>query len=151
MTDKTLAEMFSKSGGRPVNLNGRKVKSVSRLAVSDGTRAIVTRLTASRSRDEALVVAVDNGTLEVDGFEAPAMALWTSTSPRQVQLVVRGGEAASLEIWNAWRGPAFEGAWLGNAGIVEQPVDGGVTLQCSDGVGEPDFTNLVVSIEVVAP
>lgn len=151
MTESTLTDMFTKAGGGPVNLDGRAVTPVTRLPVADGTRAAVTRLTASRRRDQALVIAVDQGLLELDGFEAPAVSLWTSTSPRELELVVRGGNASTLDIWNAWRGATFEAAWLGNAGIVEQAVGNGVTLQCSDGVGEPDFTNLVVNIELLAP
>lgn len=149
MTKQTLTELFTKAGGGPVKTDGRKVTPVTHLAVSDGIRIIVTRLTSSRSRDQALVMALDNGLLEIDGFEAPSVSLWTSTCPRQVEFTVRGENASSLDVWNAWRGSAFEGSWLGNAGIVEQAVEGGVTLQCSDGVGEPDFTNLVVSIEVI--
>ena len=149
MTDRTLTDMFTRSSGGPLKLDNRKVTPLARLRVSDGTRVIVTRLTASRSRDQALVLGVDNGGLEIEGFEAPSLSLWTSTAPREVQLVVRGDDATALDLWNAWRGPSFEGSWLGNAGIVEQPVEDGVTLQCSDGVGEPDFTNLVVSIVVL--
>jgi hypothetical protein len=151
MTAPTLTEMFAGAGGGSVEVDGRVVTPLTRMVVADGTRVIVTRLTASRRRDQALVIAVDRGLLEIDGFEAPAVSLWTSTSPRQLELVVRGNDAGALDIWNAWRGPTFEGAWLGNAGIVEQPVEGGITLQCSDGVGEPDFTDLVVRIELITP
>ena len=151
MTEPTLTALFDKSGGSPVKYADRKVTPVSRLSVGDGTRVVVTRLTASRSRDQALVLALDSGLLEVDGFEAPALSLWSSTSPRRVEIVVRGEGASLLDVWNAWRGPVFEAAWLGNAGIVEQIVEDGVTLQCSDGVGEPDFTNLVVSLQLINP
>lgn len=151
MSDRSLAEQFHKSSGRPINIDGRKILAVSHLKVSDGTTLRVTRLTASRSRDQAVVLAVDSGHLEIDGFEAPAISLWTSTAPREVELTVRGEQATGLDIWNAWRGPAFEGAWLGNAGIVEQPVAAGFTLQCSDGIGPPDFTDLVVTVELINP
>jgi hypothetical protein len=148
VTEATLTELYDQAGGKPINLDGRTVSPVCSLEVRDGTKITVTRLTASRTRDQAAVLAIDQGVLEIDGFESSSLSLWTSTSPRAVEVYVRGDGASRLDIWNAWRGPVFEGSWLGNAGIVAQPVDGGVTLQCSDGVGPPDFTNLVIGIEI---
>ncbi|SHM80476.1 hypothetical protein SAMN05216593_103246 [Pseudomonas asturiensis] len=38
-------------------------------------------------------------------------------------------------------------AWVGNAGIHVHGTDGTMTLECSDGVGDVDFSDYVVVVE----
>ena len=62
-------------------------------------------------------------------------------------LAVHAPEPTTLDVWNSWMYGGVEHAWIGNAGLVAQTVERGYTLQCSDGVGDVDFTDLVVRIE----
>jgi len=39
-------------------------------------------------------------------------------------------------------------AWLGNAGMLVETQDDAVILKCSDGVGSPDFEDLVVELSL---
>ncbi len=144
-----LAEEFQLSDSDIVTWEGRTVRAVFRLQVTDGDRLRVNRLTVNRDRPQVLKLAIAEGELEVNGVRAETIALWSTTSPRDVAVDVHAPEATTVDIWNGWEYGGVGQAWVGNAGLVAQPVDGGYTLQCSDGVGPVDFTDLVVRIDHV--
>jgi hypothetical protein len=58
----------------------------------------------------------------------------------------------NVRIWNAWWEDALGGfmnAWKGNAGFLTEPdPDGSLWLRCSDGIGDPNFTDLVVRVDL---
>ena len=143
----TLSEQFIASGSDIITWEGRTVRAVFRLQVSDGDRLRINRLTVNRERPQALKLAIAEGDLEVNDTLAEAISLWTTTSPRDVAVDIHADEPTTVDIWNGWEFGHVDQAWIGNAGLVAQPVDRGYTLQCSDGLGPVDFTDLVVRIE----
>lgn len=141
-----LSEIFEQSESDAIDWRGRTVRAVVRLPVSDGTKVRLRRLDSSRERAQALKLGLNAGTLEVNGKAAQSLAVWSHTAPLDVELIVRGRRATSIDLWNAWSLDGVENAWLGNSGIVVQDHAGGHTLQCSDGVGDPEFSDLIVWI-----
>jgi hypothetical protein len=77
---------------------------------------------------------------------------WTDTAPRLFEVIVdppAGG--GSIKVWNEWRdSTGVQNAWMGNAGMVVTVNDDVISLKCSDGIGEPSFDDLVVSIRIEA-
>lgn len=140
----TLSEMFEQSETDAVDWRGHTVRAVIRLQVKDGTRIRVRRLGSSRDRAQALKLALNSGSLRINGLSSPTLALWSHTAPEDVEIEVTGRRAATLDVWNAWSLDGVDNAWLGNAGIIVQDHAGGQTLQCSDGTGDADFADLVV-------
>lgn len=59
-----------------------------------------------------------------------------------------------LQLWNSWLLGAAEHAWTGNSGIVVEELEppagakSRMRLWCSDGLGDPQFDDLVVLLTV---
>lgn len=105
---------------------------------------------SSRLR-QGIRLKISGGTLVVNGHTARDLVLWEDTPPSEVEVFVRwhGSSDRSLRVWNCWERNGLIDAWTGNSGFrVEEAGDGVVVLRCSDGDGDPDFQNLVVSIQI---
>ena len=146
----TLSDHFA-DGAETVHFNGRDIRPLLRLAVSDGTKVRVERIASRTDRRQALKLAAVNGILEVNGAASETISLWSDTSPVAVELVVVGARAQRLEVWNAWDLGGLETAWLGNAGMIVDPQERYLGLKCSDGLGPPSFTDLQVRLSVAQP
>lgn len=146
----TLSDWFA-DGAESVMYDGREVRPLLRLAVSEGTRVRVRRIAARPDRRQALKLAAVDGQLEVDEAVSEIISLWSDTSPAAVELTVLGARARRLEVWNAWDLGGVESAWLGNAGLIVAPEEQYLALHCSDGLGSPSFTDLEVHLSVASP
>lgn len=107
---------------------------------------------AGRRSVQGLHLRIKGGELQVGGRTSTDILLWADTAPSQVAVLVKwsASKRRSLRVWNTWRVNGVAQAWLGNAGMrVTQGSDGVISLMCSDGEGDPDFTNLVVTIDGV--
>ncbi|MDH3753003.1 MAG: hypothetical protein OEU32_03940 [Acidimicrobiia bacterium] len=146
--DRDLATIFGESGSEIITHENRTVRAFVRIEVPARATLEITRLTASRRRPQAMKISANVGELVVDGSRAPTIALWADTSPRKVLVTIDNDERTTVDLWNAWRYGGADHAWLGNAGIVVQAEADHYTLQCSDGVGAVDFTDLVVTVRI---
>lgn len=144
----TLSELFVEAGTDTISHRGRVVKALVRLPVRDGSVITIRRTHASAARPQALKLALDAGLLTVNDKQAPALALWSTTSPDTVEIGVSGDGAASVEIWNAWSMGGVETEWIGNAGMVTRTTNAGLILRCSDGIGPADFSDLEVDVSI---
>lgn len=142
-----FADLFDHN--EAIDWKGHEVRAVLRFPVSSGSRVRVRRLGSSADRAQAVKLAVDEGALRVERYEGPGVALWSHSAPSDVELDVVG-HATTLEVWNAWSLDGVDNAWLGNAGIIAEAHANGWTLQCSDGVAEPDFSDLVLWIGITS-
>lgn len=88
--------------------------------------------------------------MSVGDVTSDEILLWTDTAPSYVEVKVNASENSTLKIWNVWRTNAgVEHSWMNNAAIqIERTSADGVLLRCSDGVGEPDFKDLVFAMDV---
>ena len=145
---KSLAAAFRNGNGRKAKWKGQIIHSLLQISVKEGDTIEVARLGASPTRAQALKLAVDKGNLRANGVVIYPVAIWTHTSPEQVALHVVGRKARSIDIWNSWSFNGVDSSWLGNAGMIVQSVDNVHTLRCSDGLGEPNFDDLIVSVTV---
>jgi len=145
----SLAAAFSKGNGRKVTWKGQTVESVIEIPVQDGDRIMLTRLTSSTTRAQALKLGIDKGELRANGVLMQTAAIWTHTSPLEIQIDVVGRRAKSVDVWNSWSSDGVDSAWLGNAGMVVERTSSITTLRCSDGLGDPTFDDLVVKLEIV--
>lgn len=66
----------------------------------------------------------------------------------------KSSKPAVLQLWNSWLLGEAEHAWTGNSGIVVEELDppaeakSQMRLWCSDGLGDPQFDDLVVLVTV---
>jgi len=120
------------------------------LSVKEGDVISVTRVSASSTRAQALKIAVDKGNLRANGLLMTSAAIWTHTSPETATLEVIGRKARSIDVWNSWSFDGVDSSWLGSAGMLIGSDAATHTLRCSDGLAEPTFDDLVVTISVTS-
>ena len=148
MTKQTISELLTESGSDTISYRGRVVRALVRIPVNDGSLVRVRRESISSPRLQALKISVNKGAVDINGYRDPVVALWGHTSPKEVELTVRGRDVSVLEVWNAWSMGGVDTSWIGNSGIVTKASASGQLLQCSDGIGQATFSDLVVTIEV---
>ncbi len=146
--ETTISEALSERGSDTINYRGRIVKAVVRIPVGDGDVITVSRQSVAPNRPQAIKLAVNSGLLVVNGHRAPAIALWSNTSPSTVELTVDGSGVNTLDIWNAWSMGGVDTSWVGNAGMVTKATSHGTVLRCSDGIGPAEFSDLEVNVSV---
>lgn len=146
---KTLAELLAESRGAPIEHEGRQVHGLVRHSLAVPATLVVEFVRWAPGTRQALNLKVDRGSLTIDGRQARAFVLWNDTAPTRVVVDVRAeGSSCVVKMWNSWQDErGVEHAWIGNCGMVVEVGDGGLSLRCSDGVGGPDFDDLVVRIE----
>ena len=105
-------------------------------------------VSAGRRARQALRLAVKGGRLLVNRRSLDNVVLWHDTAPKVVPVqVVPGPRGCSVHLWNAWAdGKRIRQPWLGNGGMLVKAEPEGLRLECSAGVGAPDFRDLVVRI-----
>ncbi|GAB2987078.1 hypothetical protein [Saccharothrix stipae] len=105
----------------------------------------------TREVGQALCVATARGTLRAADANAGQLILWADSVPSEVSVELGSADSSDVFIWNAWgrRGGGVDAA-LRFAGM--KIVDAGPNtwmLYCSDGVGQANFNDLVVRLELV--
>ena len=149
MTKLTISELLEESGSDTISYRGRIVRALVRIPVKDGSLVKVKRESVNSPRLQALKISVNKGAVDINGHREPVISLWSHTSPEEVEFTVRGREVSVLEVWNAWSMGGVDTSWIGNSGIVTKTSAKGQQLQCSDGIGQATFSDLVATIEVV--
>lgn len=103
---------------------------------------------------QGVFLDLKGGLLRVDGVEHSRFALWSPRYPHEVQVEtsVSSRGKAQLRVSNAWKreradqAAYFTDYWTGNSGMVVATEAGRIDLRCSCGIGEVDFTDLLVEI-----
>ena len=149
MTKQTISELLEESGSDTISYRGRVVRALVRIPVKDGSLVKVKRESVNSPRLQALRISVNKGAVDINGHREPVISLWSHTSPEEVEFTVRGREVSVLEVWNAWSMGGVDTSWIGNSGIVTKTSAKGQQLQCSDGIGQATFSDLVTTIEVI--
>ena len=149
MTKQTISELLEESGSDTISYRGRVVRALIRIPVKDGSLVKVKRESVNSPRLQALKISVNKGAVDINGHREPVISLWSHTSPEEVEFTVRGREVSVLEVWNAWSMGGVDTSWIGNSGIVTKTSAKGQQLQCSDGIGQATFSDLVATIEVI--
>lgn len=149
MPRKTFGELFAEARGGPIEFRGTEVHAIFELPVSAPTDLAVRFVSANSAVRQALRMGVVDGHVIVNGQQSREIVLWADTAPPRVRLqVVPTAERAVVSLWNAWEDESGAmQAWIGDCGMVIEAARRGVTLRCSDGLGAPDFSDLVVRID----
>lgn len=144
----SLSKRLQDSKGAPVILDdGRAAVAIWQRQIAKMERVRIRRVSAVESPTQALRLMVDGGTLFVNGQQLTDVVLWADTSPSIVEMEVQPKKRrATLKVWNAWRDDGVMQAWLGNAGMLVEDTAQGVLLRCSDGIGDADFSDLLVDL-----
>lgn len=144
----TLSSHFQNSKGTAIEINGRSVFPIFQKKIDAGEKEIlVKRINATKLPLQGLRIKVINGNIEVNEISGTEFILWANTSPEQVKIKIISSQGCLLKFWNVWEVDGITQAWVGNAGICVISQDRVTTLECSDGAGDIDFSDLVIQIE----
>ncbi|MBO0879742.1 MAG: hypothetical protein J2P17_05105 [Mycobacterium sp.] len=146
-----FGERFMREQSSVIDVNGTQVWQ--RKAISDVPPNSIISIAFEQSSTEveqALCVATSHGFLKVAGQRAKQIALWTGSAPRKLEVEITNRVPTEVVAWNAWRrSGGGTDAGLRYAGmLIDQIGETSWRLQCSDGIGGPDFTDLIVVIGV---
>ncbi|MCM6775224.1 hypothetical protein NDR87_16915 [Nocardia sp. CDC159] len=93
------------------------------------------------------------GHVALEGRRLRGVDVWIDAMAAGIELEVQAaGPEASFTLTPVWMDTAgVTESWTGNYGILlERTAEGRPLLYCSAGVGDPDFTELVVEVDVTA-
>ncbi|AXI02599.1 hypothetical protein [Aquirhabdus parva] len=145
---ETLSASFQKTRGGAIEVNGIEVFPSFRIQLEKGNhRFILSRLQVKSRFLQGVRIGIKKGVLIVNEQQIQDAVLWADTSPDKVELLVKAKSGCELIVWNIWKIDDLMQAWVGNAGIVIKKTDDAIILECSDGVGEIDFSNLIIELK----
>ncbi len=146
---ETLAVLFQKSKAAVIEYNNQLVHGILNLKINGSQKFIIRRLNSSKSLLQGLRLKAVKGSIEVNGQSHGDIILWADTCPEAVDIYVASKSECELKIWNVWKSGEITHAWIGNAGFLVFEKENIIMLECSDGVGEVDFSDLVIEIEKI--
>lgn len=157
-SSRTLADRFRTQQTDRIRVDGIEVVSMTEIPLDHNSVLEVLVEDSRPDIEQSLRIRSTSGDIEVIG---------TSFQPSESVLVLAETYPAfeigfsnlqvgtgTLQLWNSWILGDGEHAWIGNSGIVVEPlpIPEGATnrmrLWCSDGLGDPDFDDLVLLLTV---
>lgn len=141
---KTLSEYFRENSGAPIAIDGREIVPAKIVVLSKGSYELEIKIQASGfCVDQGLILSPHKGFVRGNGFKTRKSALWSSTAPPCVTLIVDMTRDGELLLWNVWKETGVTQAWVRDAGLYSVEEGDGFTLHCSGpsvGVNFSDFT-----------
>lgn len=148
----SLAELFIRSRGKPVEVNGHSVVLMDRIPITTG-KIRLEFIGPSGMADRGVALESSKGWIELsDGKKVRLLHTWDDPSlPRKVEHSVMCPDG-ELKVWNIYRTRHSSGlitvdAWTGNAGMLVKRIgDNCRDYACSSGPGEFDPSELIIRI-----
>ncbi len=157
---RTLADRFRTQRTDRIRVDGIEVVSITEIELdSDSILEVLVEDSRPDIEQSLRIRGKSGGDISVVGadFEpSESVLVLAETYPAfEVEFCdLDDGDTGVLQLWNSWILGDGEHAWIGNSGIVVEtlPVPEGasdrIRLWCSDGLGDPDFDDLVLLLTV---
>lgn len=164
---RTLSDRFRTQRTDRIRVDGVEVLSLVELDVDvdeivevliESARSDVNQALNLRSSDGGLVELSHQPTPadDFDHDEGLGYELVTvlASHEQRIEVASAGLSPRSLQLWNSWLMGDAPHSWTGNSGIVTEELDvppgatSRVRLWCSDGLGDPQFDDLVAIVTV---
>lgn len=97
---------------------------------------------------QGINIRLQGGVAYINRVPGNNFVLWADTAPNVVEISIewKSRTRRSLQVWNVWDTNGVTQAWLGNAAMKVDRDDENWLLRCSDGIGQPNFEDLVVRV-----
>jgi hypothetical protein len=164
---RTLADRFRTQRTDRIRVDGVEVLSLVEIDVEQEELVEVLIETARTDIDQALnirsslsdLVALSDSGQSPDDFDDDKglgfeLVTVQASQVHRVELACAETSPHSLQLWNSWVMGDSHHSWTGNSGIVAEELEvppgasTRVRLWCSDGLGDPQFDDLVVVVTV---
>jgi hypothetical protein len=149
-SEDSFASRFRQAWGTRIRWDGRTVHRVVPRPVVGPSRIVIHRVATRPDREQVLHLSVSRGRFRLGRRAGRTLRLRAGAAPPRLELAVDGDVPALVRVWNGWVDEGIERMWSGNAGILVERSGAGWLLQCSDGPGPPDFSDLVVLLQLTA-
>lgn len=153
-SSRTLADRFRTQRTDRIRVDGIEVVSMTEVELSKDSVLEVLVEDSRPDIEQSFRILSKSGSIEVAGAgfaPSESILVLAETYPAfEVQFCDDDDGTGVLQVWNSWILGDGEHAWIGNSGIVVEtlPVPEGasdrIRLWCSDGLGDPDFDDLVL-------
>lgn len=144
---KTISQLFQTSKEPSINFQGNIVSQIFERKLCRKTRIKIHRIKYNHSYIQGLRIKSEGAPIEINGGKFQEIILWANTSPEEVDIFIDAKSDTFLKMWNVWDIDGITQAWIGNAGMLITEQDEKILLSCSNGIGDPDFSALVIEIE----
>ncbi|NIF42986.1 hypothetical protein F3J14_19235 [Burkholderia sp. Tr-862] len=151
MTNVSLAQRFQEARAPKIEVDGRETYSLYELDLFSGETVLSLDFVSNKkSTSQGIKIKALNCNVEVNNQILTDFFIWADHSPKHIPLnvTIKKGGKATLKVWNVWKHDDVSHAWIGNAGMLVKRADRHIAFHCSDGIGDPDFEDLVFTIEV---
>lgn len=166
---RTLADRFRTQRTDRIRVDGIEVLSIVELMVEPGDAVEVVIESSRTDIEQSLHIRakrtglelVDHEALGEEDYEFDPSIISTNLTvvanqQRRIEFVLSPGaeKRTRLKLWNSWLLGDAEHAWTGNSGIVAERLEAPenaterMRLWCSDGLGDPQFDDLVALVTV---
>ncbi|MDF3091286.1 hypothetical protein [Burkholderia semiarida] len=151
MTNISLAQRFQEARAPKIVVDGREIYGLYEIDVSSGEAVLFPDFVSfKKSTVQGVNIKAVNCNVEVNNQILTDFLIWSDHGPKHIPLnvAIKKGGRAALKVWNVWKYDGVSHAWIGNAGMLVKKDDRHISFHCSDGMGNPDFEDLVFTIEV---
>ncbi|MDW3175769.1 MAG: hypothetical protein R8J94_00135 [Acidimicrobiia bacterium] len=164
---RTLADRFRTQRTDRIRVDGIEVLSLVEIDVDPNEVVEILVETSRVDLDQALnvrssrgdLVALENRNQPGDDFDTDEglgfeLVTVLASQVNRCELAGLSSTTQTLQFWNSWLMGEAQHSWTGNSGIVAEEMDvptgasARVRLWCSDGLGDPQFDDLVVVVTV---
>lgn len=149
---KTLAERFTEARSATIEWEGGFIYSMYEILPTPSD-LVVYFLESINDPIQGLYLKSYGGSLEINEVVSSKIILWRDSAPACVPVRFNrsGNGKSALRVWNVWRRNDIVHSWQGNAAMRVNTSSGGssITLSCSDGESEVDFSDLVVRVDLI--
>ena len=155
---RTLADRFRTQRTDRIRVDGVEIVSMTEVHIAKGSVLEVLIEDSRPDVDQSLRIHSKSGDVSIIVAHFPpsdSVLVLAETYPAfEIEFEEMEGDTGTLQIWNSWILGDGEHAWIGNSGIVVEPLpvpEGAsqrLRLWCSDGLGDPDFDDLVLLLTV---
>lgn len=155
---RTLADRFRTQRTDRIRVDGIEIVSLAEVDVPEGSVLEVIVEDSRPDVEQSLRILSQAGNITVSNSDfEPAesiLVLGESYPAFEIEFTDPESTGGTLQLWNSWILGDGEHAWIGNSGIIIEslPVPEGASnrlrMWCSDGLGDPDFDDLVLLLTV---
>lgn len=143
----TLSKLFQEAKGEPITFSGKLVHGIYKREVKANTVFTIKILSHSEEIVQGLHVKATKGKFEVNGQLLSEFILWSDTCLTEIPIKFSSKSDATVKFWNVWRYENITHSWIGNTGFCINEEENKVVMECSDGIGDVNFNDLVVEIK----